>query len=39
MGVLLFLSSALLFMLGLLSEQITTLMYLRQQDAPARSHR
>jgi len=34
MGVLLFLSSALLFMLGLLSEQITTLMYQRQQDPP-----
>ena len=39
MGVLLFLSSALLFMLGLLSEQITTLMYMRLQEAPPRSQR
>jgi glycosyltransferase involved in cell wall biosynthesis len=39
MGVLLFLSSALLFMLGLLSEQITTLMYMRVQDESARPRR
>ena len=38
MGVLLFLSSALLFMLGLLSEQVTTLMYLRQQETTRSQH-
>lgn len=36
MGVLLFLSSALLFVLGLLSEQITTLMYMRLQDTTSK---
>ncbi len=39
LGLLLFLSSALLFVLGLLSEQITTLMYMRSgQQLPA-NHR